>query len=75
MTIRGRCSKRGLVLVAAFIVSESWTAVIAILFALALIAAATILRLRQPYYRRLFECVCRPPLPASGLADYPCEIA
>jgi hypothetical protein len=39
----------GLVLVAAvFLVSESWTAVIAILVALALIAAATILRLRQP---------------------------
>jgi hypothetical protein len=39
----------GLVLVAAvFIVSESWTAVIAILVALTLIATATILRLRQP---------------------------
>jgi hypothetical protein len=39
----------GLVLVAAvFLVSESWTAVIAILVSLALIAVATIHRLRQP---------------------------
>jgi Ion channel len=39
----------GLVLVAAvFIVSESWTAVVIILIALALIGTATILRLRQP---------------------------
>jgi ion channel len=39
----------GLVLVAAvFMVSESWTAVVAILISLALIAVATILRLRQP---------------------------
>jgi hypothetical protein len=39
----------GLVLVAAiFMVSESWIAVIAILVSLALIATATILRLRQP---------------------------
>lgn len=39
----------GLVLVAAvFIVSESWTAVAAILTAIALIGTATVLRLRQP---------------------------